>query len=288
MTKTYAVMDTETTGMVHGEDTLVEVAAVHSGGAQRQSLVCPGERSISFGAMSTHHITDAMVRTAPGPDVALMDVLNAVPISLCSDCEGTGISEGHLEEWDCKMCHGAGLVFDTSGEPTLPDYLVFHNAEFDRGFLPEWLQAVPYICTWRCALHLLPSAESHSNGSLWYELGLAHPMPPEAGSMPHRALFDAIMTADILHWMIDAIMGDRTIIGLEEELPDADADRALLHLHHLTSSPALLTKCRFGKNHGERWVDLDSGFMEWVLRQDFDEDTKHTCRHHLRERGRLR
>lgn len=242
----YAVIDTETTGFDHEADRLVEIAVVREDGSFAHSLVCPGERRISFGAMATHHITQEMVAGAPDSAEALSRV---------------------------------GLDGPT-------DVLVFHNAQFDRGFLPEWLRELPYICTWRCALHLVPRAESHSNGALWYELGLQHAMPTEAGSMPHRALFDAIMTRDILEHFIDLIMADGSIVGYEEDAVRTPAS-ALGYLVWLSQQPVLLTKCRFGKHRDSLWEDIPSPYMEWVLGQDFDEDTKHTCRYWLRERGRM-
>lgn len=252
MTLTYAVVDTETTGFDHEADRLVEIACVREDGSFSSTLVCPGERRISYGAMATHHITPDQVQDAP----SALDALGIL-----------------------------GLTPPTDDWSETPDVLVFHNAQFDLGFLPEWLWELPYICTWRCALHLVPQAESHSNGALWYELGLQHEMPPEAGSMPHRALFDALMTRDILEWMIDIVIADGTIAGYED-----DADRtpasALCYLVWLSKQPVLLTKCRFGKHRDSLWEDVPSMYMEWVLGQDFDEDTKHTCRHWLRERGR--
>lgn len=156
-----------------------------------------------------------------------------------------------------------------------------HNAEFDRKFLPDWMRAFPWICTYRCALHLVPDARSHKNGSLWYELGLLHPMPKEAGNMPHRALFDALMTFDLLEWMLDFVKTDQS-----DGIWNDDASLSPIEvLVKLSTAPAVLTTCRFGKHAGKCWEDVDSGYMEWALRQDFDEDVKHTCRHWLTERG---
>ena len=264
----YAVVDTETTGFDPETNALVELGVVRESGDMRHSLVNPGEVRISFGAMATHHITQSMVADAPG----VMDALSYVGLepatSPCMYCEGSGLTDSSSEP--CDECI-SGFV-QTSPDHAAPSVLVFHNAQFDRGFLPEWLRNIPYVCTWRCALHLVPEAESHSNGALWYQLGLSHPMPPEAGLMPHRALFDAIMTSDILRWMIGRVGG-----SIEE---------ALAELVRLTRAPVLLAKCRFGKHAGDRWEDIPTSYMNWVLGQDFDEDTKHTCHHWLDLRGR--
>lgn len=235
----YAVIDTETTGMDPDKDRAIEIAAVWNDGTYGHSLINPGDRKISFGAMATHHITPNMVDDAP-------DRL-AAP-------------------------HDIGLRPDDA-----PDVLVFHHAAFDRGFLPEWTREIPWVCTYRCALHLCPDAESHKNGALWYELGLDHEMPAEAGNMPHRALFDALMTADLLRWMLDHAPVEDVIEGGDVE--------AMRVLWRLSREPALLKTCTFGKNKGLAWADIPSDFMRWVLKQDFDEDVRHTCRHWLDQRG---
>lgn len=283
----YAVVDTETTGFDPESNALVEVGVVRESGDMRQSLVCPGEVRISYGAMATHHITQEMVADAPCAVDALSEV-GLGPASIqCVKCQGNWeIEEPYITDEgttssrmvECSHCHSGWM--QVHPDYAAPEVLVFHNAQFDRGFLPEWLRALPYVCTWRCSLHLVPDAESHSNGSLWYELGLSHPMPPEAGLMPHRALFDAIMTRDILEYFLSdiSLRGDGTV--------RYSPDEALSVLVHMTQAPVLLTKCRFGKHVGERWEDIPTRYMEWVLGQEFDEDTKHTCRHWLQERGR--
>lgn len=268
----YAVCDTETTGMDQAEDRLVEIAAVHSDGRMLTTLVSPGDRKISFGAMATHHITPKQLVGAP----SAMDAMEIVGLAQakyeCEDCGGSGFQPSGV----CGQCVG-GVV----GVGSPADYLVFHNAEYDRGFLPEYLREIPYICTWRCALHLVPNAESHSNGALWYELGLDHEMPPEAGLMPHRALFDAIMTKDILEFFLS-----NTIYDSRGEITRGIPE-ALDTLARLTVTPVLLTKCRFGKHRDERWEDIPSSYMEWVLREgSFDKDTVHTCETWLQRRGR--
>lgn len=237
----YVVIDTETTGMDPESDRLVEIAAVRDEGSYSQSLVNPGDRPIGFDAMATHHITPEMVAGAPDPDQAIADL---------------GLDD---------------LPSDT--------VLVFHKADFDLPFLPAALRDQPSVCTYRCALHLVPDAESHANGALWYELGLDRPMPPETGQMPHRALFDALMTADLLRWMLDHV----PLRGDVEE--DRDGVEAMRELYRLSRQPVVLKTCRFGKHAGAPWADVPADYMGWVLKQDFDEDVKHTCRYWLDRRA---
>lgn len=220
----YAVIDIETTGQDTDADKIVEIGVVRQDGSYAHSLVNP-DRKISFGAMGTHHITEHMVEGAPSLDEALIEV---------------------------------GLNFLAGVVP------VFHNAPFDRAFLPESISSLPYICTLKCARHIWPRAESFKNGSLWYEYTDRHDMPVEAGEMPHRALFDSFMTKDILKAMLK-------MHSLEE-------------LMQMTMQPVLLITCSFGKHKDTEWADVPSDYMHWVLRQDFDEDVIHTCKHHLEQR----
>ena len=235
MGKYLITIDTETTGFDHETNSLVEIAAVEGNGDRIHTLIKP-TTPISFGAMATHHITPAMVENAPSFEAVVDAYLRP-----------TDIQELEADE--------------------LFPVLVMHNAEFDRAFLPPHLQELSFICTWRCAVALFPDAESHSNGSLWYELGLDHEMPEEAGSMPHRALFDAIMTNDLVHYMIKYVAETNPNVG-----------DPIDHLIWLTTQPILLKKCRFGKHRDKLWSEIPRDYLQWCLRQDFDEDVKFTCR----------
>lgn len=148
-------------------------------------------------------------------------------------------------------------------------YLVAHNAKFDRQYLDPLLPTtLEWICTYRCALHIWPDAPTHSNQGLRYWLDLEFPEHHQRimeTRHAHRALYDCVVTYAIFEKMLQT--------------------HTLQELHKLTSSPVLLTKVRFGKHEGKQWSEVDSGYMEWVLRQqDFDEDTIHTCRHYLAQR----
>lgn len=234
------VIDTETTGM-RDDDEIVEIAAVRAADSFAHSLCRPKSRPISFGAMATHHITPEMVEEAPWIGEAL---------SLC------------------------GLAL-----PEHDAVLVMHNADYDRRYLPPYLRDLPWICTYRCALHLLPDAESHSNGALWYELGLSRSLPQEAGSAPHRALFDALMTWDIFNWMVDQAwnrMQDETVGSIPSR------DDCIQWLIHTTQQPVLLRKVRFGKHVGSLWSEVPLDYLKWIVRQDFDADVIHTAHHWLR------
>jgi exodeoxyribonuclease X len=155
---------------------------------------------------------------------------------------------------------------------------VAHNAAFDRQFLPglpgEW------ICTWRCAMHIWPDAPSHSNQVLRYWLGVdgdpGFELPE--GLAPHRALYDIIVTEAILRRMLSEVVHKR--LG-----GDADSRARLVELIRLSTAPVMLTTMRFGKHRGQKFVDLPSDYLSWMLRQsDMDSDVRHTASVILRDR----
>jgi exodeoxyribonuclease X len=225
----YFVTDTETTGMDQESDAIVEFAAVGSDGDYIHTLIDPGDVNMSYGAMAAHHLPLRKLR-------------------------------GHMRIED---------AIAASHMNSHPDaILVMHNAEFDMRFLRPHLHHKKIICTWKVALTLVPDAESHGNGSLWYELGLDRDMPEEAGSMPHRALFDSFMTWDILRYFLKINTLDDMV--------------------RITENPVLLRKCSLGKYRGELWENVDSGYMRWCLGKDFDENVKFTCNHWLEHRRQKR
>lgn len=138
-----------------------------------------------------------------------------------------------------------------------------HNAAFDMKFLPEL--TLPWICTYRCALHLYPDAPKHSNQVLRYWLGVEPPAAMLRGLAPHRAAYDTAVTAAILSHM------------LETHTPE--------ELLALTSAPVLLKTCRFGKHRGDPWSEVPRSYLQWMLaKSDLcagDPDLAHTVRHHL-------
>ena len=91
------------------------------------------------------------------------------------------------------------------------------------------LQRVKWICTMRVAKHLWPDAPGYGNQVLRYWLEL----PVDSDCVPHRALGDAQVTAQLL---------------LKElALVDGSVERLL----ELTETPVLLKTVPFGKHKGE-------------------------------------
>lgn len=223
------VIDTETTGVDVSKDAIVEIAAVYkdASGEERifESFCNPGS-PIPPTAMAVHHITDDMVAQADTPTV----VLDHFAASL----------------------KGLRPVF------------VAHNAEFDReiiGRIRPGIRDVPWICTWRCALHLWPEAPAFGNQVLRYWKGVNPEIPIEL--YPHRALYDVIVTEAILQEMLKTT--------------------TLETLIDLTNKPALLQRIKFGKHRGSLWSEVPKDYLRWVSNQNMDRDVIHTAKHWLNQ-----
>jgi exodeoxyribonuclease X len=144
---------------------------------------------------------------------------------------------------------------------------VAHNARFDSSFLPH-LSNKPWICTMRLAKRLMPQWEHFGNQYLRYSLGLKVELPQ--GSLPHRALPDALVTAALLRHLL---------AKLPEEGPGTVGE-----LTAWVAEPFLLKTCKFGKLHrGKPWAEVPKDYLRWMHNQcsDLDVDTLHTVRHYL-------
>lgn len=238
----YVVIDTETTGMEPPADKIVELAGVWRASGDEQlvyhSLCNPG-RDIPPTAKAVHHITEHDVASAPSPGTVLEQM----------------------------KAHMGRTIFAAGGAEQY--VVVAHNAAFDQQFiqqLDEIMGSAPWICTWRCAMHIWPDAPSHSNQVLRYWLDLQVALPPDL--YPHRALYDTLVTEAILRRMLET--------------------HTLEELLHLTTQPVLLETCRFGKHRGTPWREVPRDYLQWVLRQgDMDADVRHTAAHWLRPQGQL-
>lgn len=240
------VVDTEVTGLDEVLDRPVEVATVsvrrHRDGTWTISdlwdaLVNPDGRPISFGAMGTHHITEEMVDYAP-----LLEA--AVPSK-------------HVLR-DHRVVRAA------------------HVAKFDRVHVERVFPKTRWICTYKCARTVWRGLESYSNQALRYARGVnLEPYTLGAGKA-HRALFDAVVTAELLVQL------------LSERTPE--------ELVKITCEPILLDEMRFGEHAGKKFEDVPSSYMRWIVGKGvervgpggkkigFSEDVIHTCNYWLSER----
>lgn len=221
-----AVLDLETTGKNPEEGDLpVEVAITWLDDANgRTSFECLFNpgRPIPPEASAVHHITDG-------------DVAEARPLP-------------QPDEWIALLASA--------------DYIVAHNAQFDRSFLPNLKR--PWICTWRVALHLWPAAPGHGLQVLRYFLDLKPVIP--SGVAPHRASYDVACCVALLQRC------------MEEKRKSNNIWEWLVEL---TTKPVILERVSFGKHRGQKWADVPRDYLAWILSKDFDEDVRHTARHHM-------
>lgn len=141
-----------------------------------------------------------------------------------------------------------------------PDFFVVHNAAFEKEFFTGG--AVPWICTYKCALRLWPDAPAHSNQVLRYWLGL--PVDPQRAFPPHRALPDAYTTAHILREMLRI----KTPIG---------------DLVAWSKEPPMPKYIGFGKYRNQEWAGLPFDYLQWIAtKSDLDKDTKWLAKYHMK------
>lgn len=140
-------------------------------------------------------------------------------------------------------------------------HVVAHNSSFEE----KWLDfGLPWICTYKCALHAWPKAPSHSNQALKYYLGIAD--APELHP-PHRALPDARVTAHILTKLLD-------LYSVEQ-------------LVEWTRAPRPVHSFPFGKHAGAPLSDIPTDYLEWVSGPKCEaarDDIKEACRYEVERR----
>jgi exodeoxyribonuclease X len=225
------VIDTETTGMDPATAEVVELACVDLERGDAWSALIKPAGPIPPQASAVHHLT----------------------------ADDFGVAYSDLPEAWRAMVTSMGTAHVYAA----------HNAEFDSGFLKTFTgQEVEHevgrvqtrgnwLCTWRCALHLFPDAPGYSNQVLRYHLGLK-PFMPE-GLAPHRALYDTLVTAELLRVML-------TMRPVDD----------LLMLQH---QPVVLKTCGFGKHRGTPWSEVPRDYLQWIVRNgEFDRDTLHTAK----------
>ena len=82
---------------------------------------------------------------------------------------------------------------------------------------------------------------------------------------PHRALPDAYVTAHILCRLLQKA--------------------SVAELIQWTGEPPLMPTCPIGKFRGQKWADVEAGFLNWMLAQaSMEEDLKWNARRELERR----
>ena len=153
---------------------------------------------------------------------------------------------------DTPVCTPEYLHSAVWSGPT-PAALVAHSCDFERQFVTEATTgAIPWICTYKVAMHVWPDAPRHSNQVLrdWRNLVLdnALAMPP------HRAGPDAWVTAHLLADLAQYATFEQMVAWTKEPRP--------------------IPKLTFGKHRGQAWAQVPGDYLDWMQRQtDMDPDT---------------
>ncbi|KER01084.1 DNA polymerase III epsilon subunit-like 3'-5' exonuclease [Photorhabdus temperata subsp. temperata Meg1] len=162
-----------------------------------------------------------------------------------------------------EMVINSPLIDEVIGIYKGADYLVAHNAEFDKKMMPK--MDAPFICTLKLARRLWPDMESHSNQYLRYALKLGVRVPE--GLHAHRALYDCIVTAELFKFIKDE---------------SGWSDNEMLEI---SNQPSLLHRFKFGKYNGMTFEEVKKeniGYFHWLLKQpNLDHDVKFTISYWL-------
>jgi exodeoxyribonuclease X len=145
-----------------------------------------------------------------------------------------------------------------------PDAYCAHNSRFDSEFFRP--ANIPWLDTYRLALWLWPGAPSHKLHALRYFLKLKLGPPPELDQRAHSAAWDAYLCTAVLRrcCMEGATWEDMLAVSNE---------------------PAVLPRLHFGKHAGKPIAEIDSSYLDWLLKQqDMDVDAKHTAMVELQRR----
>jgi exodeoxyribonuclease X len=134
--------------------------------------------------------------------------------------------------------------------------LVGHTVATERTMLAPLGLKCSYLCTHKAALRTWPDAPAFSNECLRYYLGFGTGRSkPQA---PHSARHDAEVTALLL-----------------EALLAADVNP--LDMIEWTDEPAMLPRCPIGTYRGEKWADIPSDFLDWILFKIHDREDLRFC-----------
>jgi exodeoxyribonuclease X len=161
-------------------------------------------------------------------------------------------------------------VDDIRGIATMnvPMFLVAANADFEQKWItPDLIGDAKWICTVKAAGRLFPTAPSHGNQAMRYELGLE--LPEELAMPPHRAGPDSYVTAHIL----------ARFLKME----------TVSRMAAWTLAPKYLPVCPLGKHKGKAWPDIPHDYLTWANRApEMSDDVKYAVYLELERRKAAR
>lgn len=198
---------------------------------------------------------------------AMINPINPIPYEASSIHHIVDSDVRGMPKWDFVM----KTIFTEDMTEGIIGYAA-HSIETEQKFITqEFTGDKPWVCTFRCGLHLYPEATSHSNQSLRYMLR-PEGLKRDLAQPVHRALPDSYVTAHTLCHMLNEGNSFESLVDL-------------------TKRPALLHWCKHRRWRDENgkpvtWDVVDDGYMRWMLGpdKDFSEDEKYTVRYHLEQR----
>ena len=176
---------------------------------------------------------------------------------------------------EASAVHGS-VDADVAGAPCLgevlprlwlgdPAALCGHNLRFEKQWFSDQQQDdTDWIDTYACSLRLAPDCKSHALQYLRYFLKLD---VDEAMAQPrHRAGADTHVTAVLIKRMLAKVPVEQLV--------------------EMSKGPLLLTRIPKGKHYGEKFRDVDIGWLDWVVNKatGMDEDVTYAAKAELRRR----
>lgn len=163
---------------------------------------------------------------------------------------------------------------DADGDVYIVDYLVAHNAEFEREMLGSYIgtspiELPPFICTMKCARRIWPNAEQFGLQYLYYYTDPERGKQVDPQTRPmHRAGPDTYVTSQLLVSMLKTHQLDP------------------YELAAFTKAPTYYHLCPIGKYKGKPWYEVDIGFLNWMCykAQDMEPDMKAAAKNELQLR----
>ena len=155
---------------------------------------------------------------------------------------------------------------------SVDDVLVSHNVNFELEMLAKegllWRGGL--LDTMKCSKHLIGEIDRFSLQYLRYELGLYRSEQEEAEKVgvtliAHNALSDAFHTK-MLHAYLTEMADDERLM-------------------ELSVTPVLIKKLNFGKYKGHYLEEVamqDAGYLQWLFKQEIDEDLTHSINVYLK------
>lgn len=156
--------------------------------------------------------------------------------------------------------------------------LIAHNAAYEQAVLRNTKFTVPviWVCTYKVAMVVFPTAPSYGNEALRYWIPLEG-LGRSQSHRTHSALHDAKVTMQIFKHM------------LGKKLPDGDAAISVEDMIQISARPAQLPRIPFGKHKGAAWDKVPTDYLQWLIRQqDMSDDVKFCATQELNKRFKIK